>query len=57
MSAKYSQSGLCDEPLKVVVEGRAVVLLGPSGVSLAMTAEAAKRSAELLKEAAERAIS
>ncbi len=48
-------SDLCDDPLEVFVHGDAVVLLGPDGVNLSMTADAAARSAVRLKEAAEAA--
>jgi hypothetical protein len=46
---------LCDKPLEAQVHRRAVVLTGPDGVALAMTPEAAARSAEILAEAAKRA--
>jgi hypothetical protein len=46
---------LCDHPLVVVVHKRAVILNGPGNVALAMTADAAERSAELLAKAALRA--
>lgn len=43
---------LYDAPLEIQAFDGAVVLTGPPGVALAMTVEAAKRSAELLDEAA-----
>lgn len=43
---------LYDEPLEVQAYAGAVVLTGPPGVALAMTVDAARRSAELLGEAA-----
>jgi hypothetical protein len=46
---------LCNQPLDVHVEKGAVVLLGPDGVSLAMTIEAAEKSADLLRAAVDRA--
>jgi hypothetical protein len=46
---------LCDEPLVVIVHRGAVVLNGPGNVALAMTVDAAERSAELLTKAAQRA--
>ena len=46
---------LCEEPLVVVVDRWAVILAGPDGVSLALTAEAAAQSARRLVEAAEQA--
>ncbi|HXA39496.1 MAG TPA: hypothetical protein VNW53_10885 [Phenylobacterium sp.] len=46
---------LCDEPLVVIVHRGAVVLNGPGNVALAMTVDAAERSAELLAMAAQRA--
>jgi hypothetical protein len=46
---------LCDLPLVVAAAKGGVILLGPGGVALAMTADAAERSAELLAKAAQRA--
>jgi hypothetical protein len=46
---------LYERPLEVVVFKNAVVLTGPGVISLAMTADAAERSAALLLEAARRA--
>ena len=46
---------LCSLPLVVHVEQEAVVLLGPDGVHLAMTADAAAASSDLLRTAAETA--
>ncbi len=46
---------LCAMPLEVEVLGQAVVIVGPHGVSLAMTAEAAASSVEALARAVERA--
>jgi hypothetical protein len=46
---------LCDQPLVVIVHRGAVVLNGPGNVALAMTVDAAERSAELLTKAAQRA--
>jgi hypothetical protein len=46
---------LCDRPLNVEVYRGAVVILGPGAVALAMTVDAAERSAELLAKAAQHA--
>jgi hypothetical protein len=46
---------LYDKPLDIGVYRRAVILLGPGGVALAMTAAAAERSAEILQAAARKA--
>ena len=43
---------LCDRPLEVAVYEHAVVLTGPDGVALALTANAAERSAQALMAAA-----
>ena len=53
--ARKTSSDLCDKPLEAQVHRRAVILTGPGGVALAMTPEAAARSAEILAKAAERA--
>jgi hypothetical protein len=44
-----------DIPLEVVVVGHSVVILGPDGASVAITAEAAAQSAKLLADAADQA--
>lgn len=49
---KLEDGHLYNVPLVVVVEGSAVVLLGPDAVAIAMTPEAALTSSELLREAA-----
>jgi hypothetical protein len=43
---------LHDEPLEMRTFSGAVVLTGPPGVALAMTVDAAERSAEMLEDAA-----
>ena len=53
--ARKTSNDLCDKPLEAQVYRRAVILTGPDGVALAMTPEAAARSAEVLAEAARRA--
>ena len=55
MSIPEVLDDLCDTPLVVAVYEYAVVLTGPDGVALAMTAEAAERSAEILTAAARQA--
>ena len=50
-----AQDDLCDLPLAVSVFERAVILTGPDGVHLSMTAEAAAKSARLLEDAAKKA--
>ena len=49
------QDDLCEQPLVVGVFERAVILTGPDGVHLSMTANAALASARLLEDAAEKA--
>lgn len=44
-----------DEPLNVRVAEGAVVILGPDAAALALTPEAAERSAERLRDAAQEA--
>ena len=46
---------LYDKPLEIQTYAGAVVLTGPPGVALAMTVDAAERSAEMMQEAARRA--
>jgi len=46
---------LCDQPLVVETIKGAVILTGPGAVALAMTVDAAERSADLLARAARRA--
>jgi hypothetical protein len=53
--ATHDPDDLFDQPLEVRVFQTAVVLTGPNGIALAMTVEAARRSAERLREAAETA--
>lgn len=45
-----------DKPLMVEVHHEAVVIVGPQGVSLALTPEAAVASAEVLLDAAAQAV-
>jgi hypothetical protein len=54
MAAKTPED-LCDTPLVVVVYRGAVILNGPGNVALAMTVEAAERSATRLADAIQRA--
>jgi hypothetical protein len=49
---KLDPGHLYDEPMQVVSEGGAVVILGPNAVAIAMTPEAARQSAALLLVAA-----
>ena len=46
---------LYDKPLEIQAFAGAVVLTGPPGVALAMTVDAAERSAEMLAGAARKA--
>jgi hypothetical protein len=46
---------LYDKPIDVAVYRGAVVMFGPGGVALAMSVDAAERSAELLQAAARKA--
>jgi len=52
---KESPDHLYSEPLQVSTCGCAVVVLGPDSVAISMTAEAALRSADLLRSAGEEA--
>jgi hypothetical protein len=45
---------LCDQPLNIVLFKGAVVLNGPGNVALAMTVDAAERSAQRLVQAVRR---
>ena len=53
--AEQTPNDLCDQPLVVQIHRGAVVLLGPGAVALAMTADAAEKSGELLRQAAQAA--
>jgi hypothetical protein len=53
---KQDPGHLYSEPFRVVVEGAAVVILGPNAVAVALTPEAALQSARNLEAAARQAI-
>jgi hypothetical protein len=55
MEDDHPLDDLYDQPLDMSVFRGAVVLMGPNGVHLAMTPDAAERSADLLRQAAEQA--
>ncbi|HEY8615046.1 hypothetical protein [Phenylobacterium sp.] len=50
--SKLDPGHLYDEPMHVVTEGAAVVVIGPDAVAVALTPAAARSSAEVLLAAA-----